>query len=185
MRPKAEMLNDSWEIAENFTHNWDFKHRHPDPSDIPEYPSGNSFSDVVEGQVIAWSLSPIMAAMLQKTSWKRIQNKAIFFAIVTYAWTIMGSSKKHKEKDKDRDRERRREKDRKHRDKDRERDRDTEKEKSSRRREERSREKRSHGSEEDVDRVDKKKTKREDYDDLYEYAVEESARDDHENSKLY
>lgn len=96
----------------------------------------------------------------------------------------MGSSKKHKEKDKDRDRERRREKERKHRDKDRERDRDTEKEKSSRRREERSREKRGHGSEEDVARVDKKKAKREDYDDLYEYAVEESARDDQENSKL-
>ena len=95
----------------------------------------------------------------------------------------MGSSKKHKEKDKDRDRERRREKERKHRDKDRERDRDSEKEKSSRRREERSREKRSHGSEEDVARVDKKKAKREDYDDLYEYAMEESARDDHESSK--
>ena len=96
----------------------------------------------------------------------------------------MGSSKKHKEKDKDRDRERRREKERKHRDKDRERDRDSEKEKSSRRREERSREKRGHGSEEDIARVDKKKVKREDYDDLYEYAVEESARDDFESSKL-
>lgn len=114
----------------------------------------------------------------------RKESKAIFFATVTYAWTIMGSSKKHKEKDKDRDRERRREKERKHRDKDRERDRDTEKEKSSRRREERSREKRGHGSEEDVARVDRKKVKREDYDDLYEYAVEESTRDDHENSKL-
>ena len=125
----------------------------------------------------------IMAAMLLKTSWMRKESKPIFFAAVTYAWTIMGSSKKHKEKDKDRDRERRREKERKHRDKDRERDRDSEKEKSSRRREERSREKRSHGSEEDVARVDKKKAKREDYDDLYEYAMEESARDDHESSK--
>ena len=125
-----------------------------------------------------------MAATMQKTSWMRKESKAIFFATVTYAWSIMGSSKKHKEKDKDRDRERRREKERKHRDKERERDRDSEKEKSSRRREERSREKRGHGSEEDISRVDKKKVKRDDYDDLYEYAVEESARDDFESSKL-
>ncbi|KAL9958681.1 hypothetical protein ACROYT_G035730, partial [Oculina patagonica] len=95
----------------------------------------------------------------------------------------MGSSKKHKEKDKDRDREKRREKDRKHRDKERDRDKETEKEKSSsRRRDERNREKRVHGSEEDVDRVEKKKAKREEYDDLYEYAVEESAREDRNNS---
>ena len=136
----------------------------------------------------AWSLSPIMAATMQKTSWMRKESKAVFYATISYAWTIMGSSKKHKEKDKDRDRERRREKERKHRDEDRERDRDSEKEKSSRRREEpreeRSREKRGHGSEEDIRRVDKKKAKREDYDDLYEYAVEESARDDFESSKL-
>ena len=41
-------------------------------------------------------------------------------------------------------------------------------------------EKRSHPAEDD-ERVEKKKAKREEYDDLYEYAVEESTRDDHSN----
>lgn len=94
--------------------------------------------------------------------------------------TKMGSSKKHKEKDKDKERERRREKDRKHREKDgKDRDRDSDKEK--RRKDDRSTEKRSHVSDEGFDRVEKKKAKKEEYDDLYEYAVEESARDDYSN----
>lgn len=88
----------------------------------------------------------------------------------------MGSSKKHKEKDKDRDRERRREKDRKHRDRDKEREKDVDRER--RRNDERHREKRAHGSDEETERVEKKKSKREEYDDLYEYAIEESARED-------
>ena len=92
----------------------------------------------------------------------------------------MGSSKKHKEKDKDRDRERRREKDRKHREKDRDRDSDKEK----KRKEDRSREKRSRTTEEEVDRVEKKKVKRGEYDDLYEYAVEKSAREDRSNGMI-
>ena len=88
----------------------------------------------------------------------------------------MGSSKKHKEKDKDRDRERRREKDRKHRDRDKEREKDGDRDK--RRHDERHREKRAHGSDEETERIEKKKSKREEYDDLYEYAIEESARED-------
>ncbi|RMX51409.1 hypothetical protein pdam_00012621, partial [Pocillopora damicornis] len=94
----------------------------------------------------------------------------------TSAYDIMGSSKKHKEKDKDRDRERRREKDRKHRDRDKEREKDGDRDK--RRHDERHREKRAHGSDEETERIEKKKSKREEYDDLYEYAIEESTRED-------
>ncbi|CAH3182747.1 unnamed protein product, partial [Porites lobata] len=92
----------------------------------------------------------------------------------------MGSSKKHKEKDKDRDREKRRDRERKHRERDSNKDRDKDSDKERRRREERAKEKRSHPAEDD-ERVEKKKAKREEYDDLYEYAVEESTRDDHSN----
>ena len=95
----------------------------------------------------------------------------------------MGSSKKHKEKDKDRERSKRRERDRKHREKDR--DRETEKDTSSRRREDRDREKRNRGSEEEVERVDRKKLKKDEYDDLYEYAIEESVREDQTQSKWF
>lgn len=87
----------------------------------------------------------------------------------------MGSSKKHKEKDKDR--ERKRDKERKHREKD-DKDRDRDSDKERRRKEDRSRDKRSHGALDVGERVEKKKVKREDYDDLFEYAVGESAQDD-------
>ena len=95
----------------------------------------------------------------------------------------MGSSKKHKEKDKDRDREKRRDRERKHRERDSNKDRDKDSDKERRRREERAKEKRSHPAEDD-ERVEKKKAKREEYDDLYEYAVEESTRDDHSNGMV-
>ena len=95
----------------------------------------------------------------------------------------MGSSKKHKEKDKDRDREKRRDRERKHRERDSNKDRDKDSDKERRRREERAKEKRSHPAEDD-ERVEGKKAKREEYDDLYEYAVEESTRDDHSNGMV-
>ena len=93
----------------------------------------------------------------------------------------MGSSKKHKEKDKDRDREKRRDRERKHRERDSNKDRDSDKER--RRRDDRAKEKRSHPAEDD-ESVEKKRAKREEYDDLYEYAVEESTRDDHSNGMV-
>lgn len=95
----------------------------------------------------------------------------------------MGSSKKHKEKDKDRDREKRRDRERKHRERDSNKDRDKDSDKERRRREDRAKEKRSRSAEDD-ERVEKKKVKREAYDDLYEYAVEESTRDDHSNGMV-
>ena len=95
----------------------------------------------------------------------------------------MGSSKKHREKDKDRDREKRRDRERKHRERDSNKDRDKDSDKERRRREERAKEKRSHPAEDD-ERVEKKKVKREEYDDLYEYAVEESTRDDRSNGMV-
>ena len=95
----------------------------------------------------------------------------------------MGSSKKHKEKDKDRDREKRRDRERKHRERDSNKDRDKDSDKERRRREDRGKEKRSHPAEDD-ERVERKKAKREEYDDLYEYAVEESTRDDHSNGMV-
>ena len=103
--------------------------------------------------------------------------------VSSLSWFEMGSSKKHKEKDKDRDREKRRERERKHRERDSNKDRDKDSDKERRRREERAKEKRSHPAEDDK-RVEKKKVKREDYDDLYEYAVEESTRDDHGNGMV-
>ena len=100
----------------------------------------------------------------------------------------MGSSKKHKEKDKDRDREKRRDRDRKHRERDSNKDRDKDSDKERRRRQSKgkgrqSKDKRSHPAEDD-EIVEKKKVKREEYDDLYEYAVEESTRDDHSNGMV-
>ena len=92
----------------------------------------------------------------------------------------MGSSKKHKEKDKDR--ERKRDKERKHREKD-DKDRDRDSDKERRRKEDRSKDKRSHGALDVGERVEKKKVKREDYDDLFEYAVGESAQDDKRGSQ--
>ena len=50
-------------------------------------------------------------------------------------------------------------------------------------REDRAKDKRSHPAEDD-EIVEKKKVKREEYDDLYEYAVEESTRDDHSNGMV-
>ena len=96
----------------------------------------------------------------------------------------MGSSKKHKEKDKDRDREKRRDRERKHRERDSNKDRDKDSDKERRRRDDRAKEKRSHPAAEDGERVEKKRTKREEYDDLYEYALEESTRDDHSNGMV-
>ncbi|CAH3113513.1 unnamed protein product, partial [Porites lobata] len=93
----------------------------------------------------------------------------------------MGSSKKHKEKDKDRDREKRRDRERKHRERDSNKDRDKDSDKERRRTDDRAKEKRSHPAAEDGESVEKKRAKREEYDDLYEYAVEESTRDDHSN----
>lgn len=125
-----------------------------------------------------------MVVIMGKMFWMCKESKVVFFVIVMYVWIIMGFLKKYKEKDKDRDRERRREKECKYWDKDWECDRDLEKEKSLRWREEWSREKWGYGLEEDIVRVDKKKVKREDYDDFYEYVVEELVCDDFESSKL-
>lgn len=90
----------------------------------------------------------------------------------------MGFFKKYKEKDKDRDRECKRDKDCKYWEKDdKDWDRDLDKERWYK--EERSRYKWSYVIEDNVDRVEKKKSKREDYDDLFEYVVEELVCEDY------
>ena len=128
----------------------------------------------VPGHLVQWSSWPPM--------FKR-QGSEPSVRVSSLSWFKMGSSKKHKEKDKDRDREKRRDRERKHRERDSNKDRDKDSDKERRRRDDRAKEKRSHPAEDD-ERVEKKKVKREDYDDLYEYAVEESTRDDHGNGMV-
>lgn len=94
-------------------------------------------------------------------------NSTLAFTLFTIK---MGSSKKHKEKEKDRDREKRRDKDRK-------RDRSH---KEKRRREEKD-------NRDEGERSGGKRAKREDFDELYEHAIQESREDEglYLNNVLY